>query len=111
VEVIDDDSTPQIEEVLATPPVAGSVASPLANVCQGMLDWRSLPQLDPAVRYELSFPQFLQEPFIRMDADTAAGGTGGAALAQGTDRTLPRGKCTVAPGSKGMATWLEQRNP
>lgn len=88
MEVVDDGAAAEVEEVLAGATVSSTSSLPAADMSQGVLDWDPLPQFGSAVGCELPLARLLEESFIRMNVDTAAGGTGGAAVPQGTDLAL-----------------------
>jgi len=79
MKVVDDSAAAEVEKVLAGATVASTSSLPSTNMGQGMLDWYSLPQFCPALWRQLSLAQLLEESFIWVNVDTAAGGTGGAA--------------------------------
>src|SRR5262249_3920890 len=100
MQIMHDRTTPQIKHILPDAPVTRSAALPMSHVCQGMLYGHALAQLGPSLRRLLAFPQLLQQGFIRMNADTASRGAGGAAVPQRTMGTGSRGKLDHSAGLK-----------
>jgi hypothetical protein len=88
VEVVDDGAPPEIKEVLTAATIASPIPLPVVDTRQRMLNRYPLPQLSSPVRSELAFAQILQQAFVRMNVDTAAGGTGCAALPERADLAL-----------------------
>jgi hypothetical protein len=101
MQIMHDSTSPQIKHILPDPTVAGAVALPTSNMCQGMFDGYALPQLGTPLRRLLACPQLLQQGFIGMNIDTPARGAGGASQPQRTTRTRGRGKLHTAAGFKG----------
>lgn len=84
MQVVDDSAPAQIEEILACAAIAGASALPPTNMREGMLHCHPLTQPGAPLRSVLTFSQLDQQSFIRMNAHTAAFGTGGALGFQGT---------------------------
>ena len=82
----------QVKQVLALPTIAGAGPLPTADVRQIVFDRYTFTQFRPASRGELALAQLLQQSFIAVNADTAPGWAGRAALAQRAGRTLLGGK-------------------
>src|SRR5215510_10704757 len=97
---MNDGTSSQIKHILPDTTVTCSAALPTAHVCQRMFDGYTLPQLRSSLWRLLAFPQLLQQGFIRMNADAASGGAGGAAVPQRTMGTRGRGKLDHAAGLK-----------
>src|SRR4051794_21978662 len=100
MQIMHDSTSPQIKHILPDAPVTRSAALPMSHVCQGMLYGHALPQLRPSLRRLLTFPQLLQQGFIRMHADAASGGAGSAAVPQRTMCTGSGGKLDHPAGLK-----------
>ena len=78
MEIVDDGTTAQIEEILAQAATTGASSLPSTDVRQRMLNRYPLAQFAAPFRSLLALAQFDQQGFIGMDADTATPGTGGA---------------------------------
>jgi hypothetical protein len=50
MQIVDDGTTAQIEEILAQPPIACASSLPVANMSQCMLNGDSFAQLGPSLR-------------------------------------------------------------
>ena len=109
VQVLDHGVTPQVEQVLALPTVAGARPLPAPDVCQVMLDRNPFPQFRPPGRRQLALTQLLEQPLIAMNRHTASGRAGRAASRSGQTAHCSAGKCTTPPGSKGISTAFGQR--
>src|SRR5579884_3292890 len=72
VQVVDDRHPAQIEEILGLATVAGTLALPMADVRQGVLDLDPLAQLGSPQRRQLTLAQLRQELRVGMDRDAAA---------------------------------------
>src|SRR5262249_49354322 len=81
---------PQVKEVLAQAPVAGTPALPVPHMRKCVLDRDALPQFCPALGRLLPRPQLAQEPLIRVNRDTPPLGTAGAPRPQRTGGTRLR---------------------
>src|SRR5262245_52969326 len=110
MQIMHDSTSSQIKHILPDAPVTRSAALPMSHVCQGMLDGHALPQLHPSLRRLLAVPQLLQQGFIRMNADAASRGAGGAAVPQRTACTRGGWKLHHLTGRKGhyLARWTPQ---
>src|SRR5215475_3693532 len=110
MQIMHNRTSTQIKDVFPDPAVAGAAALPVPNMRQGMFHGHALAQLRSPLRRALAFAQLLQQGFIGMNADAAAGGAGGAALAQRTAHTRSGWKLDHLPGRKGhdLATWTPQ---
>jgi hypothetical protein len=93
-------TAPQIKHILPDATVAGATALPAPHMCQGMFHGYALAQLRPPLRRALAFTQLLQQGFIGMNADAAAGGAGGTASPQRTAGTRGGWDFTTSPGVK-----------
>src|SRR5579859_2934255 len=88
VQVVDDRTAPEVEEVLAAAAVASAPSLPAADVGEGVLHRHALSELGSALWCQLPFPEFLQQAFVGMDVHAATGGTGGTLLPQRAELTL-----------------------
>jgi hypothetical protein len=78
VEVVDHGAAAQVEQVLALTKVAGTIALPVADVGQGVLDRDPLAELGPPQGGELAGAELSQQVLVGVDLDAAASGAGGA---------------------------------
>ncbi len=97
MEILNDGTTAQVEEVLALATVAGATALPVADMRQGVLDGDPLAELGAPSWRVLALAQLGQEAFIGMEADAAPPRTGGTALRKGQAAQVAAGKWTVPP--------------
>src|SRR5215510_15528714 len=109
MQIMHNRTSTQIKDVFPDPAVAGAAALPGPNMRQGMFYGHALAQLRSPLRRALAFAQLLQPGFIGMNADAAAGGAGGAALAQRTACTRGGWKLHHLPWRKGHT--LATRTP
>ena len=72
MQVLDDGTPPEVEEVLALAGIASAIALPMADVRQIVFDGHALAQLGPAGRGQLTLTQFLEQTLIGMDRDAAS---------------------------------------
>ena len=86
MQVLDDGTAAQVEQVLALADVAGSRPLPVADMRQIVFHGRTLAQFGPTGRGQLPLTEFLKQALVRMDSDATPGCTGSAALAE---RTCP----------------------
>jgi hypothetical protein len=77
VQVVDDGTAPQIEQILALAAVTGAPSLPVAYMSQSMLHSDALAQAGATGGGVLLVTQPGQEPLVRMDADAAPARTGG----------------------------------
>jgi hypothetical protein len=100
VQVIDDGTAAQVEEILADPALAGASSLPVADVRQGMFDRHALAQFCPPRRRRLALAQFAQQAFVGMNGDTAPVGARRAARLKGARRAPLLGKVDRLPPTK-----------
>src|SRR5579885_2299447 len=97
MQVMHDRAAAEVEEVLTAAAIAGAWPLPMADMRERMFDRHTLAQRRPALGGGLALAQLREEPFIRVDMHAAAGGAGGAALAQ-------RAGLALLPGEAGRRT-------
>ncbi len=78
MQIVDDGTTAQIEEILAQSAITRTSPLPVTNMCEGMLNRHSFAQFGPPLGGLLALAQLDEQGFIGMDTDTAPLGTGGA---------------------------------
>jgi len=66
MQIMDDGTAAEIEQVLAGPTVARPTPLPVAHVGQSMLHRHPLPQLRAPGRALLARPQLSEQPFIQV---------------------------------------------
>ena len=88
MQVVDEGTAAQVQEILARPTVAGAPALPVPHVRQGMFDGDPLAQLGAAGRRPLTLAQLLEELFVGVDMDATATRAGRAAHAQAAANLL-----------------------
>src|SRR5690349_3905470 len=93
-----DGAAAEVEEVLAGASVAGAGALPAADMGEGVLDRRPLPQLRPALACELPMAELVEEALVGVDVDAAAVRAGGAALPQRARPAAPLGEVDGGAG-------------
>ena len=109
MEIVDNGTATQVEQVLAAPAIASAPALPVANMRQGMFDRDPLPEFGASSRRELALAQFDQKAFIRVEMDTASARTRRTALPEGTGRTSGGGEVDRAARREGSSTAAGQR--
>jgi len=72
MQVVDDGTAPQVEEVLVGATIASTAASPAADMGQSIFNRDAFSQLRSALRCQLPLPELIEEALIGMDVDTAA---------------------------------------
>src|SRR5947209_12226136 len=101
VQVVDNGTTAQIEEILAQSPIACASSLPVTNMCEAMLHCHPFTQLSSSLRGLLALTQLDEQGFIGKDAHTASLGTGGALAFQGALDTGVLGKVDHPTKHKG----------
>ena len=84
MQVVDESTPAQVEEILAYATVAGTSALPPANMREGMFHCHPLTQAGPSLRGLLTLSQFDEQGFLWMNTDTAPPDARGTLGSQGT---------------------------
>jgi hypothetical protein len=110
---VDDGAPAHIEEIRAQTTGTGAPSLPVTHRSQRLLDGHPFAEFRPSLRSLLAFASFDEQGFIRMDADTAPFGTGGAWLFQRTLRARLCGKMDHATGHTGhlVLSWAPNDLP
>ena len=89
---MNDSAAAQIEQIFAHPAIACASALPSSNMCEGVFHSDPFTQLGASLWRLLTLSQFDEQGFIRVNADAASFGVGGALGFQGTLRARLFGK-------------------
>ena len=113
MEIVDDSAATQIEEILAHTPIAGALALPSTDMGEGVFHSDSFTQPGATLRRLLTLSQLDEQSFVRMNADAASFGNGGALRSQRTLRAGFFGKVNHTAKHKGhlLACWTSDRLP
>ncbi len=87
IQIVDDRRTTHIKQIVAQAPIPGTAALPARDMCQGVLDRHTLPQLRPALWALLSLPQSPEQRLSGLDRHAAPLRTPGAAYLERTGGT------------------------
>ena len=101
MQIVDDRTAAQIEEILAHAPIARPSSLPPAHMGQGMLNRHPFTKLGSSLRGLLTLAQLDEQGFIRMDTDAASLRTGRALGFQRALRAGAFGKMNDAARHKG----------
>lgn len=113
MQIMHDRPAPQITHILPDATVVDAATLPTATVRQRVFSSHTLPQLRLSLRCLLTFPQLLQQGFIRMNTGAAARRARGATFLKRLASLDGRGKLHDSPRHKGpdLSTWTPQGVP
>src|SRR6266511_4082237 len=110
MQIVHHRTSSQIKQVLALSAVPGTVALPMPDVRQIVLDSGSFTQRGASFTRALTNPQFLQQLLVSVQLDATPTLAACTTRSLRTHRATPRRKRTVFPGWQLISIPCGQRN-